>query len=258
MIRSLYQRIYSRLFGSRIFKYRYLKLATMLATRGITPPFSPRAGSTLGQWEQQGTREGLPKPATYVHEDRSITELFQEVLPHLVKESPILEIGCNVGRALNHLYLQGFRNLTGIEIGSRAVELMKTTFPEMHRSSRIIVGDAATVIKDLPTAGYDLVFCHSVLVNIHPKYDSLFDDMARVCRKYILVLENEGSYTAYPRDFQRIFERRGYKMIVSKVFSTACSSLPAPFTDEHLFANNTIRLFVQDLSRPCADRTLCR
>jgi SAM-dependent methyltransferase len=245
IVRPHYKRLYDTLFSSKRFKYIYLKIATFLATHGFSPLLAPSATSTKERWQRQGTDDLLPTPKTYIKEDNSIYELFRDVLPYLDKDSPILEIGCNVGRSLNYLNTQGYRNLTGIEIGPKAVELMKATFPDMYNNSKILIGDAPNVIKGLNTDEFDLVFCHSVLVNIHPKYNYIFEEMARVSKKFILILENEGSYTAYPRDFKKMFEKQRYKMIVSKVFSGACSSLAVPFEEKHIYENNTIRLFVK-------------
>ena len=93
-----------------------------------------------------------------------------------------------------------------------------------------------------------MVFCHSVLVNIHPKYNSIFADMARVSRKFIFILENEGSIFGYPRNFQKMIEKQGYKQIMYKHFRGACESLSVPYTKEDIYVNNTIRLFVQNKS----------
>jgi SAM-dependent methyltransferase len=229
-------------------KYIYLKLATYLSTHGLSPILSPSSTSTKERWEKQGENHACVDPNIYIKEDISIQELFKEVLPYLDKNDPVLEIGCNVGRSLNYLFTHGYRNLTGIEIGKAAVELMKTTFPDVHQNSKIIVGDATEKIKLLNSAEFDMVFCHSVLVSIHPKNNYFFKEMARVSRKFILILENEGSYKSYPRDFKKIFEKQGYKMIVSKIFRGACASLPVPFEEKDLYTNNTIRLFVKNNS----------
>lgn len=241
--------IFSTLCTSKVFKKWYLHLATFLSTRGITPPFSPSLRGGQRRWAEQGNDGNLTKPEIYVQEDASLQELFRDVVPLLPPDARILELGCNVGRSLNYLYRHGYRNLTGIEIGAKAVELMKTTFPDVYASAKIIVGDMPQEIRKLATADYDLVFCHSVLVNIHPSCNDVFKEIARVSRRFVLTLENEGSITAYPRDFKKVFEKQKYKMIVSKLFRAACESLAVPYRHDDLYSNNTIRLFVRDESR---------
>lgn len=249
MVFPLFEKIQYLVFSNKRLKYVYFKTSIFLAGHGIAPLLSISSNSIKRKWLEQGTKDSSVDPKIYLKEDNSTEELFKEVLPYLSKESAVLEIGCNVGRSLNYLHRHGYRNLTGIEIGREAVEVMKANFPAMYRDSRIIVGDVAEQIKNITTNGYELVFCHSVLVSIHPKNNHVFNEMARVSNKFILILENEGSFTVYPRNFQKMFERQGYKMIVSKVFSGACSSLPIPFEEKDIYQNNTIRLFVKDMSR---------
>lgn len=229
-------------------KYQYLRLATFLSTIGVQPPLAVSDYSTRLRWQKQGTEGSVDHPETYIKEDNSLVELFKDVLPYLNKESKILELGCNVGRSLNYLHKLGYKNLTGIEIGAKAVEMSKTVFPEMARDSKLIVGSAPLEIKKLPTAEYDLVFCHSVLVNIHPKYNYIFKEMERVSKKLVLIVENEGSLLAYPRDFKKSFERAGLKMIMSKIFSDVCRQFPVPYQENDIYHNNTIRLFSKDKS----------
>lgn len=243
-----YKWIYDAVLGNKRSKYLYYRLAVFLSTRGIAPPLAPSASSVKDRWRRQGQDGAFDNPATYATEDRTVPELFRDVLPHLHKDSRILEIGCNAGRSLNYLYENGFRNLTGIEIGAEAVELMKKVFPDAYKSSRLIIGDAPDELKRFKDNEFDLVFCHSVLVNIHPRYNRIFTDMARISRRFVLTLESEGSYTAYPRDFKRMFEKEGLKMVAFRVFAGSDATIPAPFEDRHIYANNTIRLFVKDKS----------
>jgi len=243
-----YKWIYDAVLGNERSRYLYYRLAVLLSTRGIAPPLAPSAGSVKERWRRQGKDGAVDNPATYAALDRTVPELFRDVLAHLHKDSSILEIGCNAGRSLNYLYENGCRNLTGIEIGPEAVDLMKTAFPETYRSSRIIIGDATDAVKRFKDNEFDLVFCHSVLVNIHPRYNRIFMDMARISRGFVLILENEGSYTAYPRDFKRLFEREGLKMVAFRVLAGSDAAIPAPFEDRHIYASNTIRLFVKDKS----------
>ena len=47
------------------------------------------------------------------------------------KNLNILELGCNVGRNLNFLLNDNFKNLNGIEINTHAVELCKKVYPAL-------------------------------------------------------------------------------------------------------------------------------
>ena len=188
-----YKVVSNAIFSNNISKYIYLRLATLLSTHGIAPLLSPSAHSAKEKWKRQGEHNTDVSPSTYIQVDKSVPELFKEVMTYIGKNDPILEIGCNAGRSLNYLYEHGYRNLSGVEIGKEAVELMKTSFPDLYKNSRIIRGDITQVIRDMKTAEFYLVFCHSVLVNIHPRNNYIFKEIARISKKFILTLENEGS-----------------------------------------------------------------
>lgn len=228
-------------------KRYYLRLARFLSTHGINPPLTAPAEQHEKRWREQSTAGSQDSPELYVSCNDSIERLFQEVMPLLNQDSAILEIGCNKGRSLNYLFQKGFRNLTGIEISPRAVELFAQIFPVTYKNSRVVVGNATQEIRKLKTKSFDLVFTHSVLVNIGAKHNHFFYEMCRICQGYILTLENEGSWTSFPRDFQRMFERNGFAQVSYRwlVWTTDMKSLtfPNPVTNRHVFKNNTIRLF---------------
>jgi len=226
----------------------YLKLAIFLSTHGVHPPLTPSGKRLTKRWAEQGTSNSDVAPETYQRIDDSVEKLFIEVLPLLNRDSPILEIGCNSGRSLDYLFRKGFKNLSGVEIGAKAVESFSKTFPDTYKNSRIIVGDVADEILKLKDDTFDLVFTHSVLVNISAKNNFIFREMCRICRGYILILENEGSSRAFPRDFQKMFEKNGFVMVGYRwmVWNQDKSELvfPTVVSDKAVFGNNVIRLFV--------------
>jgi SAM-dependent methyltransferase len=172
--------------------------------------------------------------------------MFMDVLAFLGKDANILEIGCSAGRNLNYLYSKGYKNLTGIEIGIKAEAVMRECFPETYKSTQYIVGNAYEEMSKLPSSHYDLVFSHSVLVNISPKWNGIFKEMARVSKAYVLTMESEGSYTAYPRNFEKMFRRAGWKQILYKFYNLSGKKrvLAPVYVPNDMFKNNTLRLFV--------------
>ncbi|OGN00916.1 MAG: methyltransferase type 11 [Candidatus Yanofskybacteria bacterium RIFCSPHIGHO2_02_FULL_41_29] len=97
-----------------------------------------------------------------------------------LKIGNILEIGCNVGNQLALLQEEGFKNLYGIEIFPKAVELAKT-----HTKSINIVQGSGF---DLPFKdnSFDLVFTAGVLIHISPKdIKKIMKEIHRVSKKYI-------------------------------------------------------------------------
>lgn len=228
-------------------KLPYLKFAKFLATRGISPPAASSTNQAGNRWREQGATNSFVVPETYIQCDDSVEKLFEEVLPLLSSDSQILEIGCNAGRNLDYLFHKGFQDLTGIEIGHRAVELFAEVFPDTYKNSNIIVGDAAQEIQGLEAKSFDLVFTNAVLVNIPARDNRIFREICRVCRGYILTLENEGSWTVFPRDFQKMFEKNGFAMVSYRWLvwndDNTCLVFPHPVRDKHILQNNIIRLF---------------
>jgi len=58
---------------------------------------------------------------------------------HIPQNGKILEIGCNVGRNLNHLYENGFKQLTGIEISENAINALKRMYPLYIRTQKLFI-----------------------------------------------------------------------------------------------------------------------
>ena len=71
----------------------------------------------------------------------------------------------------------------------------------------------------------------------------------RICRGYIPTLEREVSWTSFPRDLERMFNRNGFAMVSYRWL--VCNSdkelftFPHPVTNQHVFDCLALRLFVQ-------------
>ena len=131
-------------------------------------------------------------------------------LVDLPKDASILEVGCNVGRNLNHLYEAGYTNLTGIELSERAVEILRRQFPQL---ADIRVGAAEDI---LPTFDqFDLVFTMAVLVHIHPASEqAVFGELARIARQLIVIEdERSDSWRHFRRQYRPIFEGLGMRQV---------------------------------------------
>lgn len=100
----------------------------------------------------------------------------------------VLEIGCNIGNQLIALQKQGLKNLYGIDINPRAVELAKKYTKDMS----ILQGSAF----DIPFKDnyFDLVFTSGVLIHISPKdLEQAMKEAYRVSKKYIWGFEYHNS-----------------------------------------------------------------
>ncbi len=243
---KLRARLFKKVKANPRLHLRYLKLANRFSNRGFSPPLTAPVKQHEARWREQGTGDSKVAPEVYAQHNASVETLFMDVLPLLSTDCNILEIGCNAGRSLNYLYDKGFKNLTGIEIGGKALEIFKDSFPDSFASTRVIHGNAVEEIRNLESKTYDLVFTHSVLVNIGAKHNDFFREMCRVCKGFILTLESEGSSQAFPRDFEKMFAKNGFAMVGYKwlVWDDAGGlSFPHPVTGKSVLKNNSIRLF---------------
>lgn len=127
----------------------------------------------------------------------------------------ILELGCNVGRNLNHLMKNHYRNLTGIEISEEAVNSLKKNFPTLYENATIIHSPIENIIKEIPNNQYHVVFTMAVLEHIHPESEWIFKEMARVTKSYLITIEAETAknWRLFPRNYKVIFENLGMKQI---------------------------------------------
>jgi len=122
-------------------------------------------------------------------------------------QTNIIEIGCNVGRNLYYLSQAGYKKLSGIEISSEAVKLMKKSYPRLYRSAKIYNSPVERIIKKLGDSQFDIVFSMAVLQHIHRDSEWIFREMARITKQYIITIEDEHGLTwrHFPRNYKTIF-----------------------------------------------------
>lgn len=146
--------------------------------------------------------EGFIRP---LGRSAALLDLLRD-LPH---DATVLEVGCNVGRNLAYLHDHGYQKLTGVEISPYAVELLRTTYPQLSDTD-IHVGPAETVLPRFADGAFDLVFTMAVLEHIHPDSGIVFDEIARIGRN-VLAIEPDAhaSSRQYPHNIPRLFTDRG-------------------------------------------------
>ena len=140
------------------------------------------------------------------------SEVLLSLISDLPRDARILEVGCNVGRNLAYLYDHGYRNLEGIEINPHAVELLRTTFPQLA-GVPVHLGPAEEVLPGLHDE-FDLVYTMAVLEHIHPGSTVVFDEIVRLGRS-VLSIEPPGrvSHRQYPHDVPKMFQQRGLRLV---------------------------------------------
>ena len=153
--------------------------------------------------------EGYLQP---VGRSRYLQALIERFFP---ATSSALEIGCNLGRNMNHLTTVMGIDTAGMEISARAIQHMKSHFPALS-GARTYLGDVVERIKEVPDKSYDLVYSMAVLMHLHPDTPSSFwSDMVRTAGRGIITIENEtsGSMRNWPRNYGRLIEAAGARQI---------------------------------------------
>ena len=143
-----------------------------------------------------------------------INALFLLISP----EDSILEVGCNAGRNLNHLWQAGFHNLFGIEISHHAVRRLSEAYPSLSVVP-IDIGPAEKVLKNHANNSHEIVFTMAVLEHIHPESKQIFSEIARVAKKYVLAIEprvGHSSHRQYPWNIENEFLSVELKLIAKK------------------------------------------
>ncbi len=184
-----------------------------------------------------GRREIVPRPQLYdfLSQARPIGQYYaaapkwssrsQTIInilcPVMTKEYSILEIGCNIGRNLNHLWQAGYKNLRGMEISEHAVKRLRIEYPCLARIP-VDIGPAELSIQKCDNNSVDVIFTMSVLEQLHPDSRCLFKEIARVAGKYVLAIEprqGKCSHMQYPWDIKNEFTAAGLTYIDAKPWS---------------------------------------
>lgn len=129
------------------------------------------------------------------------------LITHLPRESKILELGSGVGRNLSVLHNAGFRNLNGIEISEKSLDVMRKSYPEL-RHNTIHHSTIESIIDILPDKEYDLVYTMAVLEHLPYESDWVFTEISRLCKAKLITIEDEytKSWRHFPRNYKEIFE----------------------------------------------------
>ncbi len=161
----------------------------------------------------------MNQPFKYLREDLEIRSKFllQLITKNCAKNIKILELGCSVGRNLNILYHNGYKNLAGIEINKQSIELMEERYSEMYKTIDIYTSTIENAIKHILDLEYDLIFSMAVLEHVHTDSEFIFREIARITKTFLITIEDESSKTwrHFPRDYNEVFSKVGFHQIES-------------------------------------------
>ena len=188
---------------------------------------------TEGYWRRPD--DGSNQPEDYLNPQRGHSRsrfLLELIGNRLAPSTGALEVGCNVGRNLQHLADSGWAPLAGIEINPEAVRLLHEHQPGLGAAD-IYNEPAETALTGIEDGSFGLVFTMAVLVHIHPEVaETVFDGMARVCDRTLIVIEDEhtsASWRHFKREYRSVFEGRGLKQVHEGKCGSERSGLPASY-----------------------------
>jgi len=183
--------------------------------RKIALALYPESRNTLHQyWREPRDESNLPQNYLVGRQVRSQL-LVKMIREYASPSAKILEIGCNVGRNLNYLFEAGFKNLAGIEISQKAVQLLNQAYPEMAHSARIYTAPVEEVIKSIEDGEFNVVFTMATFGHIHTESEWIFGETVRITKDSLITIEAEGVryWGHYPRNYRKVFESLGMKQV---------------------------------------------
>ncbi len=156
-------------------------------------------------WELPDDRN---KAENYFHGIERSKYLYTHVKSLKLSNPKILELGCNVGRNMNYLYNKGFKNIEGVDISERAIELGRERYPHL----KYHVGKIEHFLKN--NKQYDIIYTMAVLEHICNDSEFIFEEMVRFT-KYIVCIEDETSvsWRHFKRNYKDVFENLGMEQI---------------------------------------------
>lgn len=184
--------------------------ARLTAARTSETPLSQ--GQAHDYWRSP---DAINSPDSYATADPHRSELLRSLVQRYSRtESKALEIGCNVGRNLEHLRQAGYTALSGIEISPAAVEALQKTYPELAAMATIHLGAVEEILPSLPTDSFDVAYTLAVLEHIHSDSEWVFAHIVRVAPVIVTIEdEHERSHRHFPRNYRKVFEPLGMKQV---------------------------------------------
>ncbi|MBV9462961.1 MAG: methyltransferase domain-containing protein [Verrucomicrobiae bacterium] len=196
-----------------------MRMAKYAATRGWIVPLLTERADLSDKWRHAKNGQNFGYHS-YLELDELSRKLLDQIMQRVGPADSILDLGCNVGRELNALWVQGHRRLTGVEIGLEPVQAMARIFPELAAGARILNCSMTEGVRQFGDGEFRLVYAHGSLVSLTARQQFVFDEIARISSRFVITVENEWSWMLFPRDFRKVFEDRGFVQVHSEEYTT--------------------------------------
>ncbi len=131
------------------------------------------------------------------------------------KDDKILELGCNVGRNLHYLHNAGYKNLTGLDINGKALELGRELYPDTVAKLPLVCSSIEDYFAYPNLEHFDVIFTMAVLMHIHPSSVWIMGSMVVNADKYIITAEDEIGVNerVIRRNYKDLFEQTNMKQV---------------------------------------------
>ena len=160
-------------------------------------------------------------PNMYIDIDGLANLLLNEAASTFDKDDRILDICCNVGRHINYLTVNGFKNVHGFDIMKPAIDQMNAQFPSID-TSKIKHGDCIDILPSYGANSFDWAYTHTATIElIHPSFD-LYNHLKRILVKGFIFLLDENGHT-YPRFYTFLSRKSSFKLYKRIVLSDSMS-----------------------------------
>ena len=195
------------------------RMHQQLFERGLSVPWIFNAAECDAFWRvPAGHATAQNRPEDYAQGPVGVVRQILGLIDGLVPaDAAVLEVGCNAGSKLEQMRLAGFTNLHGVEPNPACFDVMATAFPALRHSATLREGPAEDALSGVAENSFELVFSVSSLQHVHPTRDRAFDAIARVASDILVTVEIEwaGGLYFFPRNYRRVFARRGFEQVSS-------------------------------------------
>jgi SAM-dependent methyltransferase len=131
----------------------------------------------------------------------------------MVKDDPMLDLGCNCGYTLNELKKRGYKNLCGIDICAGAIEHGRKRYD--LNDIELNIGSFESVLPRFvdEKRKFGMVFSGGASISlVHPSFD-IVKYICAISRKYVVFVDEDSLGLLYPRLWEYEFYRNGFRLV---------------------------------------------
>jgi SAM-dependent methyltransferase len=133
----------------------------------------------------------------------------KEVVP---KDARVLDVCCNQGRFLTHLWNLGWRHLSGFDIMRPAIAHLISWNDQNGASIDATIADAGDYLRSCADGSFDYIISHGATLELVHPLNNVCQHLRRIARKGAVLLLNEHTHS-YPRFWHLEFRRAGFKIV---------------------------------------------